>query len=815
MCKTAGTKSVAAFEQYSVVSFQSLTMTGGGKSVTYNPEDGSAKSIDITAGSNVSITDNSSTANALKLKISSTDTKNTTGSNNNTEKLYLIGAISQTTGTNGTQTYSNKVVYEENGALNATGFIKSGGTSSQFLKADGSVSTHSGMDKVGTVTSVAASAGGGISVSGSPITSSGTLTITNTGVRSVTAGSTANVIKVNTNGSEADITINNVAHATQATKATQDGSGNIITSTYVKKSGDTMTGTLTATSFVKSEGTATQFLMANGTTKTLAAGSNITLTQASGSTTISVSGALSAATSTTHAALVRSRIANTLVPGQWYRITDYNPTFVTTYEETANYLHSGGHRFDILVMATSNKTLASDAYACRHDDRDTYFANCDIEKWRLKYALTDPYEDLGFGFKKYDWCNATTDGGIIYEMIDENGNECPYDFKNVMIKVISSFRAGYNNDIYNVNSFGSRYGGAGEWFYTFSLFDNKTGTVKDLSVELMTKANRNFCHYFGNNVIKPFNLNMVMDSSNRETPYKVQQHLNSIVLEQYCTDSSKMTDVTGSPVMVQIYDNYFDYNCSKIFMLTSKTSVEFNSNHFKDFCSNIICIDRAVSCTIDYGTSACLFYKEGNSVNRRYIHIGANCNGILVSKSESSSIGKGSERITLAGNRNNIGNGGSKICLNENCNNNVIEDACFYIYLKNGAVNNHIGTGCENIGLFTGGNNTFGQGCENISTSENSSRTSIPTGNPETLAVRPMYDCTFKSGCKNINLSVDAGGTIRRMHVFSSASGYNSSNITNISCTSKPTDAPGNFPIDECVARTSATGTLVIKSPCY
>ena len=44
----------------------------------------------------------------------------------------------------------------------------------------------------GTVTSVAASAGTGISISGSPITSSGTLTITNTGVTSVN-GSTGAV----------------------------------------------------------------------------------------------------------------------------------------------------------------------------------------------------------------------------------------------------------------------------------------------------------------------------------------------------------------------------------------------------------------------------------------------------------------------------------------------------------------------------------------------------------------------------------------------------------------------------------------------
>lgn len=114
--------------------------------------------------------------------------------------------------------------------LTSNGFIKSGGTSSQFLKADGTVDGNTyltssditgklnisdtatmlsnyrrkttlienadlrnsaitingnstalgGSVSVGTVTSVAASAGTGISISGSPITSSGTLTITNT-----------------------------------------------------------------------------------------------------------------------------------------------------------------------------------------------------------------------------------------------------------------------------------------------------------------------------------------------------------------------------------------------------------------------------------------------------------------------------------------------------------------------------------------------------------------------------------------------------------------------------------------------------------
>jgi hypothetical protein len=57
--------------------------------------------------------------------------------------------------------------------LTANKFIKSGGTSAQFLMADGSVSSGNS----GTVTSVALSAPTGFSVGGSPVTSSGTLAL--------------------------------------------------------------------------------------------------------------------------------------------------------------------------------------------------------------------------------------------------------------------------------------------------------------------------------------------------------------------------------------------------------------------------------------------------------------------------------------------------------------------------------------------------------------------------------------------------------------------------------------------------------------
>lgn len=91
-------------------------------------------------------------------------------------------------------------------------------------------------------------AGTGISINGT--------TINNSGVRAVTAGDSANEINVNTNGNTNTITINNVANATSADKATNDSAGQQIDTTYIKglsisgkvityTKGDGTTGTIT------------------------------------------------------------------------------------------------------------------------------------------------------------------------------------------------------------------------------------------------------------------------------------------------------------------------------------------------------------------------------------------------------------------------------------------------------------------------------------------------------------------------------------------------------------------------------------------
>lgn len=99
----------------------------------------------------------------------------------------------------GTTTDNTTDIFQANGSIIATAIKKTGGTSTQYLMADGSVSTlasyvptsrtltinGTGYDltadrswSVGTVTSVSASVPTGFAISGSPITSSGTLAIT-------------------------------------------------------------------------------------------------------------------------------------------------------------------------------------------------------------------------------------------------------------------------------------------------------------------------------------------------------------------------------------------------------------------------------------------------------------------------------------------------------------------------------------------------------------------------------------------------------------------------------------------------------------
>ena len=107
-----------------------------------------------------------------------------------------------------------------------------------------------------------------------------------------------------------------------------------------------------------------------------------------------------------------------LIPGYQYRITDY----VTTTTQTNT--KSAGNVFDVIVLAISTHELSHNARAIQHEG-DTYFDGNDLGAWELWY-------DLDNDTNKYAWADAINGKGVIYRMIDDKANDCPYDFKNIL-----------------------------------------------------------------------------------------------------------------------------------------------------------------------------------------------------------------------------------------------------------------------------------------------------------------------------------------------------------------------------------------------
>lgn len=136
--------------------------------------------------------------------------------------------------------------------------------------------------------------------------------------------------------------------------------------------------------------------------------------------------------SVVYAELKAMRDAGELVPGMWYRITDY-VTMVNEYitestgQVTPTHVKSAGHQFDVIVMAISTSEISQDARAIQHEG-DEYFANSDLNSWQIRYRFTDLSKHF------FDFMYPVDNKGVITWMRDEYGNECPYDFKNLLFE---------------------------------------------------------------------------------------------------------------------------------------------------------------------------------------------------------------------------------------------------------------------------------------------------------------------------------------------------------------------------------------------
>ena len=329
---------------------------------------------------------------------------------------------------------------------------------------------------------------------------------------------------------------------------------------------------------------------------------------------------------TTWSELKVMRDNSQLVSGQQYRITDY--TCTTTQVATK----SAGHVFDIIVTADDESTLNEVARAVKHDG-DEYFANSDLSAWKIWYCLDNDTN-------RFAWADTENGKGVIYRMIDEFANDCPYDFKNIQ------FYRQWNEDKQLWCTIPD--GNTGVPCYTFSSNgDSSTAEFTDMSLSISNNVY--------SNVIKEY-INIGKQTLNNICFFGNSCYLNSF--GSNCYFNSFGTGCDTNTFGCRCNTNSFGYGCS-----FNAFGNKFEYNAFGNYC-----LDNSFGNDCSYNSldDTCFGNSFGNSCV--YNSIGESCS------------------------YNSFGNGCSYIKFASDSSATTT-----YSYYQN----NHFGDGCEYI-VFTG-----------------------------------------------------------------------------------------------------------------
>lgn len=404
---------------------------------------------------------------------------------------------------------------------------------------------------------------------------------------------------------------------------------------------------------------------------------------------------------TTWAELVTMRDGGNLIPGQEYRLTDYRCTTLQDGTRTA------GHSFDIILMADSPGSLNENARAVLHDG-DEYFAGCNLAAWKLMYCLDNDRERFG-------WADTEKGRGVIYRMIDEHGNDCPYDFKNILFRRYKITDCPLSSTLVGryVHK-GSQYVTVDEtdpvFAYTFCWLD-ESGSARDYSIVGNTMPNKEgqYTGVYGN-VIAPLSSYL---STYPENPTRLSFSLNNV-----CFVSDYQTTTGPS---YGCYSNLIAANC-----------------HSMTFANNC----------------------HGNRVQEN------NYNAVFGNGFKFNTVGKDSHD-NIFGNAftsNSIGSGCSGNVFGYSYSYNKIGDNCYNNILGYGYFSNIIENTCH--GLVLGNNfssNTFGTNCYNITTKDSDG----------TLYNYFKYNL-FEAGCCSLTIKSQASGTsnVSYYHFCAGVSGH-------------------------------------------
>lgn len=366
----------------------------------------------------------------------------------------------------------------------------------------------------------------------------------------------------------------------------------------------------------------------------------------------------------TYSELKNLRDNSQLVAGTTYRLTDYE--FTTVQENTK----SAGHGFDIILQALSSSELSEQGFALPREG-DSHFNGNSLSSWQIWYTLENDSS-------RYRWADEKNGKGVIYRMIDEYQNDCPYDFKNCLFLI------------------------GNMWLYTFALIDNQN--IYDLSTYRNSALNNTIAVCFES---KTFN------TSRQELSYNVLQSylsdsrkiVKDNIIELNCTKNI-ITDSSNIQLIQQSYGNKIGSSDFVTLILGNNNTIRYCDNinfgfgcsgnklndvnqvTFKDYCDN----------NTIYGGLVIL--DEGNYLYTGNISFGSYCSGNI--------INKGSSSITL-------GNKCSNNRFGEKCIGNSLKDESSENGFDNGCAYNSLGIQCvfNRFGQYCK-NNTIGSYCTNV-----------------------------------------------------------------------------------------------------
>ena len=237
---------------------------------------------------------------------------------------------------------------------------------------------------------------------------------------------------------------------------------------------------------------------------------------------------------TSWADLITLRNNGELIAGMQYRITDYVATTKQEHTESAN------NPFDIIVTADSEYKLNEVARAIRHNG-DTYFPEfTKFEAWKIWYSIDNDSNRFYYA--------APNGKGVIYRMIDEFGNDIPYDFKGIKMQVCQGFDEFYGSLVFT------------DYFsYTFGDSSSDDSIVGGSRFNVMESGNNGTVDFINGNTFNFGCCNNHIGKSCTNNSFGYGCHYN--ILDSDCVGNVFNLNCMGNHIGHTCYYNYFNSDC--------------------------------------------------------------------------------------------------------------------------------------------------------------------------------------------------------------------------------------------------------------